>query len=91
MAKTNRTKSYRENKLRKKINGDGDKDDNKNKNHDCMKRIPILLTQFLNETINPEKRTLFNVRGCGTNILGIKKLNKIDVGGLKKIFQLLQS
>jgi tRNA uridine 5-carbamoylmethylation protein Kti12 len=90
MVKSNRTKSYRvkkNNKSRKKRGGD--KDDNKNtkKKDDCMKKIPTLLKAFLRETIIPEKRTLFNVRGCEKNMFGIKKLNQIDVGGLKKIFK----
>lgn len=86
MVKSNRTKSYRvkkSNKSRKKRGGD--KDDNKK--NDCKKKIPKLLKAFLKETIIPEKRTLFNVRGCETNMFGIKKLNQIDVGGLKKIFK----
>ena len=90
MAKSNITKSYRinkSNKSRKKRGGKKDDNRNTKKKDDCMKKIPNLLTEFLRETIKPKKRTLFNVRGCGTNMFGIKELNKIDVGGLKKIFK----
>jgi len=67
----------------------GDKNDNKNttKQDECIDKIPKLLKKFLKDTIIPEKRTLFNVRGCEKNMFGIKKLNQIDVGGLKKIFK----
>lgn len=93
MTRSNKTKSYRikksnkSNKSRKKRGGKKDDNRNTKKKDDCMKKIPQLFKTFLSETIIPGKRTLFNVRGCGTNMFGIKKLNQIDVGGLKKIFK----
>lgn len=90
MVKSNRTKSYRVKKSNKSMKKrGGDKNDNKNttKQDECIDKIPKLLKKFLKDTIIPEKRTLFNVRGCEKNMFGIKKLNQIDVGGLKKIFK----
>lgn len=81
MTRSNKTKSYRIKKSNKSRKKRGEKKD------DCMKKIPQLFKTFLSETIKPKKRTLFKVRGCGTNMFGIKKLNQIDVGGLKKIFK----